>query len=50
MVEAIDPVAWEDLGAEAVYRVTLKSFPVVVAIDSRGTDHLASRHEAYRRR
>lgn len=50
MVEAIEPVAWEDLGAEAVYRVTLKSFPVMVAIDSAGTDHLTSRHEAYRRR
>jgi len=29
-------VLYEDLGAEAVYRLKLKDFPAVVAIDSRG--------------
>lgn len=50
MVEAMEPVAWEDLGPEAVYRVTLKRFPAVVAIDSSGREYFSSLHESYRRR
>ncbi len=30
--------AFEDLGPEAIYRLTVKNFPVVVAIDSSGRD------------
>ena len=48
MVEDMEPVAWEDLGPEAVYRVTLNKFPAVVAIDASGRDHLSSRYESYR--
>ncbi len=49
MVEAMEPVAWEDLGPEAVHRVTLSRFPAVVAIDASGREHFSSRHESYRR-
>lgn len=31
-------VAWPDLGAEAVHRLTVRDFPLIVAIDSRGQD------------
>ena len=31
-------VCWEDLGAEAVYRLTVEKFPVVVAIDCEGNN------------
>ena len=47
LVEDIEPVAWEDLGPEAVYRVGLRDFPAVVAIDASGRDHLAERHLHY---
>jgi fumarate hydratase subunit beta len=49
MVEEVEPVAWEDLGPEAVYRVTLKRFPALVAIDTSGSDYLLSQHVNYRR-
>jgi fumarate hydratase subunit beta len=49
MVEAMQPVAWEDLGPEAVYRVTLKGFPAVVAIDASGRDYHSSQFASYRR-
>lgn len=31
-------VAFEDLGPEAIYRLSVKDFPVIVAIDSRGNN------------
>jgi fumarate hydratase subunit beta len=31
-------VCYADLGPEAIYRLTVKDFPVIVAIDSRGCD------------
>jgi tartrate/fumarate subfamily iron-sulfur-dependent hydro-lyase beta chain len=37
-VTAMEPVAYAELGTEALVRVTLDAFPVVVAIDSTGTD------------
>lgn len=33
-----EAVAYEDLGPEAVYRLHVEDFPVIVAIDSKGTD------------
>lgn len=48
-VDGIEMVAWEDLGPEAVRRVSLDDFPVVVAIDSAGRDHLAAQRALYRR-
>lgn len=37
-VTKVEPVCYEDLGAEAIQRFTVKDFPVVVAIDCRGND------------
>jgi fumarate hydratase subunit beta len=37
-VVAAEPVAWADLGAEALQRLTLLDFPVFVGIDSQGRD------------
>jgi tartrate/fumarate subfamily iron-sulfur-dependent hydro-lyase beta chain len=47
LVEEIEPVAWEDLGPEAVYRVMLREFPAVVAIDVRGRDFLSEQYLHY---
>jgi fumarate hydratase subunit beta len=33
-----EPVAWDDLGAEAVVRLWLEAFPVVVINDAHGND------------
>ena len=49
MVDDIEPVAWEELGPEAVYRVTLSNFPAIVAIDASGRDHFSSQYASYRR-
>jgi fumarate hydratase subunit beta len=37
-VTAVEPVAFEDLGTEALVRMTLDRFPVFVAIDAEGND------------
>jgi len=37
-VVAAEPVAWDDLGTEALVRMTLDGFPVFVAIDAEGND------------
>ena len=37
-VTAIEPVAWEDLGTEALVRMMLDAFPVFVAIDVEGNN------------
>jgi len=37
-VAAAEPVAWEDLGTEALVCLTLEDFPVFVGIDTLGTD------------
>ncbi|MFH1847468.1 MAG: FumA C-terminus/TtdB family hydratase beta subunit [Candidatus Omnitrophota bacterium] len=37
-VESCELIAFEDLGPEAVYKLEIKDFPVVVAIDSKGND------------
>ncbi len=50
MVDEIEPLAWEDLGPEGVFRVRLNGFPALVAVDAEGADHLEGRHSRYRRR
>ncbi|MDR1618375.1 MAG: Fe-S-containing hydro-lyase, partial [Treponema sp.] len=35
-IKAAEPVAFEDLGTEAIRRLTVEDFPVTVVIDSRG--------------
>ncbi len=37
-VTAAEPIAWDDLGTEALVRMELEEFPVFVAIDSTGAD------------
>lgn len=37
-IHKVETIAYEDLGAEAVTKLTVKDFPVIVAIDSRGYD------------
>jgi len=37
-IRRVEPVAWEDLGAEAVQRLWLERFPVVVINDATGQD------------
>ena len=37
-VTAMEPVAWPELGTEALVRVTFDAFPVFVAIDARGNE------------
>ncbi|HEU5343304.1 MAG TPA: FumA C-terminus/TtdB family hydratase beta subunit [Ktedonobacterales bacterium] len=37
-ITRVDPVAWEDLGAEAIVRLWLDHFPVVVINDADGRD------------
>lgn len=46
-VTDIEPVAWEDLGPEAVYRVRLERFPAMVAVDTQGRDCLLMRYIHY---
>lgn len=41
-VTAMEPVAWPELGTEALVKVTLDRFPAFVAIDARGNDLYAS--------
>ncbi|MGB4593757.1 MAG: FumA C-terminus/TtdB family hydratase beta subunit [Coriobacteriia bacterium] len=41
-VTAAEPVAWPELGTEALVRLTLCDFPAFVAIDTRGGDLYAS--------
>ena len=47
LVEEIEPVAWDDLGPEAVFRVMLRDFPAVVAIDVSGRDFLSEQYLHY---
>jgi tartrate/fumarate subfamily iron-sulfur-dependent hydro-lyase beta chain len=49
MIEAIETVAWDDLGPEAVFRVVLKDLPTLVAIDARGVDFFAKQYVKYAR-
>lgn len=41
-VTAAEPIAWPELGTEALVRLTLTDFPAFVAIDTRGGDLYAS--------
>ena len=37
-IKKVTPIAYKDLGAEAIYRLEVKSFPLIVGIDARGND------------
>jgi len=47
-VIAAVPVAWPELGTEALTRLTLDDFPVFVAIDTCGNDLYASAPQTWR--
>jgi fumarate hydratase class I/fumarate hydratase subunit beta len=47
-VTAMEPVAWPELGTEALVRVTLDRLPAFVAIDARGGDLYASARREWR--
>ncbi len=47
-VRRADPVAYPDLGTEALVRLELDEFPVVVAIDAHGGDLYATAASAWR--
>lgn len=37
-IQSVEVVAYEDLGPEAIYKLTISNFPAVVIIDSEGND------------
>ncbi len=47
-VTAAEPVAWPELGTEALVRMTLEGFPAFVGIDAAGNDLYASAPESWR--
>ena len=47
-VSAAEPVAWPELGTEALVRLTLDDFPAFVAIDTTGNDLYATAPAAWR--
>ncbi len=47
-IEASELVAYEDLGPEAIYRLTLRSFPAIVVNDSVGNDLYEQAPRQYR--
>lgn len=47
-VTAVEPVAYDELGTEALVRMTLACFPAFVAIDAEGNDLYASAPEMWR--
>ena len=42
-------VAYEDLGTEAIRKLTVKDFPVIVVIDSQGNNLYETAAEAWRK-
>ncbi len=49
-VIAAEPVAYRELGPEAIYRFRVKDFPAVVVNDAHGGDLFRSGRDRYRRR
>jgi fumarate hydratase subunit beta len=37
-IKSMEVIAYEDLGPEAIYKLTVKDFPLIVIIDSKGND------------
>lgn len=48
-ITSSEVIAYEDLGTEAVRRLTVKDFPVIVVMDSRGNNLYETAAEAYRK-
>jgi tartrate dehydratase beta subunit/fumarate hydratase class I family protein len=47
-VTSMEPVAWPELGTEALVRLTLDRMPAFVAIDARGGDLYAAARREWR--
>ncbi|MCB1469239.1 MAG: fumarate hydratase [Rhizobiaceae bacterium] len=48
-IREAEPVAWRDLGMEAIYRLRVEDMPVTVAVDTRGESIHISGPKAWRR-
>ena len=48
-VRRADVVAYEELGPEAIYRLEVEGFPVIVGVDTEGTDIYVEGRKAYAR-
>lgn len=48
-VEAVEVIAYEDLGSEAIHKLTVKDFPCVVVIDAKGENMYQSEQRKYKR-
>jgi fumarate hydratase subunit beta len=48
-IKKVEPVAYEDLGAEAVLRLTIADFPAIVANDMYGADLFEQGRAQYQR-
>lgn len=48
-IKAAEPVAWAELGAEAVYRLEVEDFPAIVVIDLHGGNLYCEGRGSYRR-
>ena len=46
-IREVELIAYEDLGTEAIRRLVVERFPVVVAVDSRGKDIFAEGYKAF---
>lgn len=47
-IKAAEVVAYEDLGTEAIRKLTVENFPVIVCMDSRGNDLYETAAEQFR--
>ncbi len=48
-IQTAEILAWEELGTEAVRRLTIKEFPAIVAVDSTGDDLYLTGRNKYRK-
>ena len=48
-IEQSEVIAYDDLGAEAIRKLEVRDFPVVVVIDSQGNDLYETAVEKYRK-
>ncbi len=48
-VTAVEVIAYEDLGSEAVHKLTVEDFPCVVVIDAKGENMYQSEQRKYKR-
>lgn len=47
-VKSVEPVAYDDLGTEAIVRLRVENFPLTVVIDSKGNNMYESERKKYK--